>query len=339
VTAGGDPPVAGIRENQARPSGRMFATLKFTITMAFTSNIPDGFPLQYSDEWTIALAQRASRLQAYIDVVPIAGESKRFQRIDGAVSRRITERFGNTNPDDVNAEYRWLDIHFDKAAHRLDRREGIMLGAVGSPHNAVLKSHSQEAGRQMDATIIAGCIGGVRAGKNGGTTIALPAGQAIGVNFVDSGTPANSGMTFAKLLEIATMFGISQVTGQDVEDTSEATVILSPRQVKNLLLEQKLTSSDYGFQRLASGQIVNAFGLAIKSVAPHLLPYDSGTDVRTCVAFAREAVVFGMAEAPMSRVDELVDGNYDIQIYSEWGWGACRKIDEGVITIACDESP
>ncbi len=307
--------------------------------MAFTSNIPDGFALQYSDEWTIALAQRASRLQAYIDVEPIHGESKRFQRIEGATARRVTSRFGNTNPADVNTEYRWLDVHFDNLAHRLDRREGIMLGQVGSPHNAVLRSHSQEAGRQMDATIINGCIGDVRAGKTGGTTISLPAGQAIAYNFVDSGSATPSGMTFAKLLEIATMFGISQVTGQDIEDHSEATVILSPRQVKNLLLEQKLTSSDYGFQRLASGQIVNAFGLAIKSVAPHLLPYNSSTDIRTCVAFAREAVVFGMAEAPMSRVDELVDGNYDIQIYSEWGWGCCRKIDEGVITIDCDESP
>ncbi|MBC8132451.1 MAG: hypothetical protein H7X95_05670 [Deltaproteobacteria bacterium] len=307
--------------------------------MAFTSSIPDGFQLQYSDEWTLGLAQRASRLEAYIDVEPISGESKRFQRIGPATSRRITERFGKSNPDDVNAEYRWLDVHFDKAVHRLSRIDALMLGSLGSPHNAVLRSHLQEAGRQMDATIIQGCIGGVRAGKTGGTTITLPAEQAIAVNFVDSGTPANSGMTFAKLLEIATMFGVDQVTGQDIEDHSQACVIVSPRQVKNLLNEQKLTSSDFGLQRLMTGEVVNAFGLAIKSVAPHLLPYDSGTDIRTCVAFAREAMVFGMVESPMSRVDDLIEGDYDVQIYSSWGWGACRKIDEGVITIACDESP
>jgi Phage capsid protein len=103
--------------------------------------------------------------------------------------------------------------------------------------------------------------------------------------------------------------------------------------------EQKLTSSDYGMQRLMMNEIVNFGGLAIKCVAPHLLPYDSVTDIRTCVAFARSSVVFGMLEAPMSKVDHLIDGDYDIQIYSRWGWGACRKQDEGVITIDCDESP
>lgn len=191
----------------------------------------------------------------------------------------------------------------------------------------------------MDATIIAGCLGGVRAGKTGGTTLALPAAQTIPVNFVDSGVPVNLGMTFAKLLEIATKFSIDQVVGQDVEDTSQACLMLTPRQVKNLLNEQKLTSSDFGLQRLVDGQIVHAFGMAIKSVAPALLPYDPVTGIRTCVAFAREAMVFGMAESPVSRVDELIDGDYDIQIYSSWGWGACRRIDEGVIVIPCAETP
>ncbi len=303
------------------------------------SSVPDGFQLQYADEWAIGLGQRASRLQSYIDVVPISGESKRFQRIQGVTSRRLTERFGTSNPDDVLTEYRWLDVHMDKAVHRMSRLDALMLGSSGSPHEAVLKAHLQEAGRQMDATIIAGCLDGVRAGKTGGTTIALPATQNIGVGFVNSGSPVNSGLTFAKLLEIATRFGIDQVTGQDVEDQSQVCLIISHRQANNLMQEQKLTSSDFGMQRLMQNEIVNFGGMSIKAVAPFLLPYDAVTDIRTCVAFAREAVVFGMAESPISRVDDLIDGDYDVQIYSSWGWGACRKIDEGVITIACDESP
>lgn len=305
----------------------------------FNSTIPDGFQLQYSDEWEMGLAQRASRLEAYIDVVPISGESKRFQRIEKTVSQRITDRFGTSNPKDINAEYRWLDVHFDKAVNRLSRIDGILLGSLGSPHTEILKSHLEEAGRQMDATIIEACIGPVRAGKTGGTTITLPGTQQLAVNFVDSGSPVNSGMTFAKLLEISTLFGIEQVTGQDIEDHTQACLILTPRQVKNLLLEQKLTSSDYGMQRLLMNEIVNYGGMAIKSVAPHLLPYDPVTHIRTCVAFARNSVKFGMAASPMSMVDHLIDGDYDIQIYSSWGWGGCRTQDEGVITVLCDELP
>lgn len=331
--------MAGTREIHPVNLTGFLAAPYHTHIMAFTHSVPDGFQLQYSDEWTIGLSQRASRLQSYIDVEQISGESKRFQRISPVTSRRVTERFGTSNPDDINTEYRWLDVHFDKAVHRMSRIDALMLGSTGSPHNAVLRAHLQEAGRQMDATIIAGCLGGVRAGKTGGTTLALPAAQTIPVNFVDSGVPVNSGMTFAKLLEIATKFSIDQVVGQDVEDTSQACLMLTPRQVKNLLNEQKLTSSDFGLQRLVDGQIVHAFGMAIKSVSPALLPYDPVTGIRTCVAFAREAMVFGMSESPTSRVDELIEGDFDVQIYSSWGWGACRRIDEGVIVIPCAETP
>jgi len=305
----------------------------------FTNIIPDGFPQLYDDEWRLALNQQTSRLSSFVDIETIHGESKRFQRIAGFEARAITTRFGDTNPDDIDLEFRHLFVNFKDLAHILDRREAMQLGSVGSPHHAVLRGHLEAAGRDMDKTLIDGVIGTVQAGKTGGSSIALPAGQAIGVNFVDSGSPANSGMTFAKLLEIATRFGISQVTGQDIESQSQATVVLSPRQIKDLLLEQKLTSSDFGIQRLMDGKVVHAFGLAIKSVAPHLLPYNSGTDVRTCVAFARRSVVFGVAETCQTFVDVLPGKRHDVQIRSEWGWGATRIEDEGVITIACDESP
>jgi Phage capsid protein len=209
--------VAGTRENNRPDACLGFREFLTTKIMPFlNSTIPDGFQLQYTDEWDIALSQRASRLQAYIDVVPISGESQRFQRIAPAVSRRITDRFGASNPDDVNAEYRWLDVHSDKAVNRISYLDGMLLGTTGSPHNAILKAHAEEAGRQMDATIVQGCIGPVRAGKTGGVTVDLPGNQKLPVNFVDSGAPVNSGMTFAKLLEVATLFGVNQVTGQEL---------------------------------------------------------------------------------------------------------------------------
>lgn len=307
--------------------------------MAFTNIVPDGFPLLYDDEWKLGLQQLSSRLSAYVDTEVINGESKRFQRLDSFTAREITTRFGDTNPDDLDIEFRWLYVNFKDIAHIVDRREALQLGSVGSPHSAILRNQLAAAGRDMDKTLIDSIVGTIQSGKTGATGIPLPAGQAIAVNFVDSGSPANSGLTFAKLLEVATRFGISQVTGQDVENQSQGCVVISHRQLKNLLLEEKLTSADFGLQRLMTGEVVSAFGLAIKVVAPDLLPYNSGTDVRTCVAFARRSVVFGMAESPQSWVDVLPGKRHDVQLRTEWGWGATRIEDEGVTTIACDESP
>jgi hypothetical protein len=49
-------------------------------------------------------------------------------------------------------------------------------------------------------------------------------------------------------------------------------------------------------------------------------------------------VVFGIAENPQAWVDELPTKRHDVQLRTEWGWGATRLDDEGVIEIPCDES-
>lgn len=308
--------------------------------MAFTTSIiPDGFPIQYNDEWRIGLQQLTSRLSAYVDMETLHGASKRFQRLDKFTARQITTRFGDTNPDDVPVEYRWLYVNFKDVAHILDRRESMQLGQVGSPHNAILRNQLAAAGRDMDQTLINGITGTVQTGPTGATGVAMAAAQQIAVNFVDTGSPANSGLTFGKLLEVSTRFGIAQVSGQDTDNQHQGCVIISARQLKDLLLEQKLTSSDYGLQRLNTGEVTGIFGLAIKVVDPALLAYASGTDVRTCVAFSRRSVAFGLAESPQAWVDVLPGKRHDVQLRTEWGWGATRIEDEGVITIACDESP
>lgn len=338
--AGGDPPDGGDSRKATRPAvWPGFRNFPPTKAMAFTNIVPDAFPYLYDDEWKLGLQQLSSRLDAYVDTEVIHGEGKRFQRLDSFEAREITTRFGDTDPDDIDIEFRHLFVGFRDIAHIVDRREAMQLGSVGSPHSAILRNQLAAAGRDMDRTLINGIVGSVQSGKTGGTLIALPAAQEIGVQFVDSGTPANSGMTFAKALEISTRLGLAQVTGQDVENQSQGCLVITHRQLKNLLLEEKLTNANYGLQRLMSGEVVALFGMAVKVVAPDILPYVSATDVRTCVAFARRSVVFGVAESPQAWVDVLPGKRHDVQLRTEWGWGATRLEDEGVITIACDESP
>jgi hypothetical protein len=308
--------------------------------MAYDNIIPDGFPTQYSDEWRLGLQQRASRLQAYVDHEPIAGEGKRYQKVKPTSSRKIITRFGDTNPDEAELEFRWLYVDFDDSASIVDRRDAILLGSIGSPHNAILKNQLASAGRSMDSALINGIIGTVQGGKKGEISYPFLASQIVAVNYVYTGTPANSGLTFDKLLEIGRRFGINDVTGQDVENQSEVTVCITHNQIPDMLHDLRFTSSDYSeIRRLYDGKVINLLGCAIKCVSPSILPHDDNTDIRTCVAYARSEVVFGTAESPQSWVDVLPSKKHNVQIRSEWGWGATRLSDEGVIKILCDESP
>ena len=306
----------------------------------FDSIIPDAFPNLYADQWRLGLQQLQSRLDSYVNTEMVNGEGKRFSKIAPFDARQITTRFGDTNPDDLDLEFRWLYVNFKDSAHRVDRREAMQLGAIGSPHASILRNQLAAAGRDRDKTLIDGIRGTVQGGKTGGTAIPFDANQIIPVNYVHSGTPANSGMTFDKIIEISRKFGVNEVTGQDVENQSAGTIIVSYNQIADLLHETKFTSADFSeIRRLHTGQVINLMGLSIKAVSADLLPYVDGTDVRTCYAFARNSVVFGIAENPMSWVNEMPDKKHDVQLRTEWGWGCTRLDEEGVIAIACDESP
>lgn len=304
--------------------------------MAYNEIIPDGFPSLYADSWRIQLQQFTSRLEQHINSEIIHGESKRFQRLASVTTREITTRFGDTNPDDVDVEYRHLYVGFKDSAHRVDRREAMQLGAIGSPHSAIMRLQLAAAKRDMDKTIIDGIRGNAATGKNGTTAVALPAGQKIAVDFGSSGT--NNNLTFKKMLEISRIFGVNEVAGQDIDDVSPITLIITHNQVASLLRESQFTSSDYSeIRRLHTGQVVNLMGIAIRAVSPALLPLASATNVRSCYAYARNEVAFGIAEHPQAWVDVLPSGRHDVQLRTEWGWGCTRLSEEGTIEIACDE--
>lgn len=304
--------------------------------MAFDSIVPDAFPNLYSDEWRLGLQQLTSRLDSYVNTEMINGESKRFSKLAPVTARQITTRFGETNPDDIDIEFRHLFVGFKDSAHIMDRREAMQLGAVGSPHTQILRLQLAAAGRDRDKTLIDAIRGIVQSGKTGGTPIPLPASQKMAVDFGSTGTPSNLG--FNKILELSRMFGVAEVTGQDTENQSAASLVLSHNQIASLLKDPRFTSSDYSeIRRLHTGQVISLMGVAIKAVSPALLPFTVGTNVRNCYAFARNSVVFGIAENPKAWVDELPTKRHDVQLRTEWGWGALRLDEEGVIEIPCDE--
>lgn len=308
--------------------------------MAYTNIFPDGFPALYDDEWKLKFQQMSSRAEEYVNVDIVNGKSRRYHKLNSVVARDINTRFGETNPTESAIEYRHVFVGFKHIAEIVDRREAMQLGEIGSPHSAILRNQVAAAGRDRDKVLIDGCLGNAYEGEHGNTPVALPGAQSIAVNFVASGTPANSGLTFDKMLEIVTRFGTANVTGQDVEEQAPVTLLISHKQVADLLREPKFTSQDYqAIRALGTGKVVTLMGINIVALSPELFPYNAGTDVRTCVAFARSALAFGIAENPQSFVDVLPTKNHDVQLRTEWGWGCARLHDEGVLAVLCDESP
>lgn len=309
--------------------------------MAFTNNLPEFFPLMYKAGWIQALQQKSARSRPYVNIVPMNGRLELFGKIGKSVATKITTRFGETNPDELVTDQRALKVGFSKIAKRIDRREMLQMVDRGTLQGAGITSMIHAAHRDFDATLVAGINGPAFEGEFGDTSVPFPAGQEIAVNYVNTGSPTNTGATFDKVLRIKEMMGEANVSGQDVEGNSNIVWLITHRQLTDLLNIDKFTNGFYqNIKPLAGpGEIYTLMGITIVVLDPLLLPIDAGTDIRTTLVYAKDYVMFGVAEDITTEVDRLIDGNYDWQLYAEWGWGATRIFDEAVIRVYADESP
>lgn len=309
--------------------------------MAYSTDIPAAFPYLYQQGWLDALQQKSARSRPYVTTYTVNGLSRRFQKVGKSSTTAITARYGDTNPHEIGIDYRTLTVGFKKDAIRLDKREMIQLGEVGDLRTPALNAMRYGFWRDMDATLVNGLIGTAYEGATGQTAVAFLSSQEIAANYVYSGSPANSGLTFDKINRIIEMMGIAQVTGQDVEGYSNIVLLITPRQLTDLRNQDRFVNSRYvDIKPIANpgGNIYEIMGITLVVLDPSLLPKD-GNDVRTCIAYAKEYAAFGVAEDMDFHIDQLVDGNYDWQLYAEAGWGATRLFDEGVIKVYADESP
>ena len=306
------------------------------------ATFPEGFPYLYESGFKQALQQSSARTRPYVNTVPVNGESRRFNKISKRSVVQITERFGTTNPTDTEISFRSLNVSFFKDAAIVDRIEAMQLGSVGGPQSAIQMAQWSAMNRARDLALINGLTGVSYEGRTGGTQVAFPTStQSIAVGCNGTGTPANSGLTFAKMLRLNEMFGLANISGQDVEGNSNKILIISHHQLTDLLKEERFTSDRYqAIKPLAGpGEIYSLLGWTIVVVDADLLPYNPATEVRTCIAYSKEHVVFGVAEESFARVSELPEHNYNVQMYLQAGFGATRLFDEGVILVFADESP
>lgn len=299
-----------------------------------------GLPVIYETELRMALQQMTSRIRPFVDVVPVNGGYRRFATLQSTESQPINTRFGQTNPTELGKELRSLFIKFSKSALIADRREILQQGTLGNPLSRWMEAQKAAAARDFDRTFINAILGNVLTGTNNDVSVALPSAQDIPVNYAYSGSGTNTGMTLDKILAGKEFFMRNNLTGQGIENYSEVFCAIGARQWNDLLHENKLINHDFHTDRpLDTGIIRTAVGVDFIVVDDSVLPYNAGTDIRTCVMWARRSVVAGIAEDPIFKMDALPGQNYDWQLYMEWGWGATRLDEAGVLRIFADQSP
>ena len=292
------------------------------------TNIPNHFTTQFDSNWKHLVQQKNSKLKEYVTLDSIEGKEKSYNQLDATSMTQIEHRSGDTRISDQAMAKRWIrPLNYD-CAKLVDEFDEQFLGEVVLPTSPIIQSHAAAYARTCDKIIIDALGGTAFTGVTGTTATTLPAGQKIAVGYVESGTVANSGLTIAKLRAAKFLFD-----SNEVDEEEERIMVVSAKQLQDLLRDDKITSADFNSVRALVDGTLNTF-MGFKFRRSQQLPL--ATDIRSCFAYVKSGVI--LAERGLkTMMDVRPDLSHSLQIRSVASLAAVRMEEKKVVEIACDE--
>ncbi len=300
--------------------------------MSAMTQIPEHYTTQFDQNWRHLVQQKNSRLREYVTLDSISGKEKSYNQLSEAAMQLITSRSGETRISDQATAKRWIRPKAYDTAKLFDEFDEQLLGEVVLPTSPVVQSHAAAYARTADQVIIEALGGSAYTGETGVTPTSLPSGQKVAVNYVETGSVANSGLTIGKLR--AAKFILD---ANEVDEEEERIIVVSAKQLQDLLRTTEITSADYNSVKALVDGSVNTF-MGFKFRKTQLLPLNSSTDVRSSYVYVKSGIV--LAERGLkTHMDVRTDLSHSLQIRSVASLGATRLEEKKVVEIACDESP
>jgi hypothetical protein len=297
------------------------------------TTLPEHFQTDFADNWEHLVQQGDSRLGDCVRRISVQGKERTLSQIGTSAMSLITNRNGKTVASDSTFAKRWLRPKgYEKVTH-IDEFDDLSLGELSAPESEHVQSHAMAYNRQVDQVLIDASVGTAYTGEDGTTATALPSSQKVAVDYVKTGSAANSGLTLAKLLRTKMILDENEVPDGD------RYIAVSAQQLFDLLNDvNEVKSSDYNnVKALVDGKVTMFAGFHFKRT--ELLALNTTTDVRTCFAWHRGGLALGVGVEKKVKISVRDDLSESIQIRTVANLGATRVEEERVVEILCDESP
>jgi hypothetical protein len=140
----------------------------------------------------------------------------------------------------------------------------------------------------------------------------------------------SAGLTLTKLLSAKEI-----IDSSDVDPDEPRYMIVTAKQLQNVLGVEQLTSADYAsVKALVQGEIDTFLGFNF--IRTERLVTDGSN--RLALAFTQNAIGLALGQDITTKISERADKNYATQVFLSMSIGATRVEDEKVVEIACVES-
>ena len=284
-----------------------------------STEITTAFVEQYKSNVFHLAQQKGSRLRNAVKTENVTGKAHFFERIGSTAAEKRTSRHSDTPRMDTPHSRRKVTMDDYDWADLIDNEDKVRM--LISPSSEYAMAGAWAMGRAMDDAVIAAASGTAYSGASGGTSVALASGQKI--------VHGSAGLTLAKLLEAKEILDSS-----DVDPDEPRYMIVTAKQLQNVLGVEQLTSADYSsVKALVQGEIDTFLGFNF--IRTERLVTDGSN--RLALAFTQNALGLALGQDITTKISERADKNYATQVFLSMSIGATRVEDEKVVEIACVE--
>ena len=286
-----------------------------------STNITTAFVQQYSANIQMLSQQMGSLLRDKVRLESVVGKNAFFDQVGKVTAVLKTSRHSDTPQIDTPHARRRVSLADYEFADLIDQQDKVRL--LIDPTSSYAQAAAMAMGRAMDDVIITAALGTAFTGETGSTSTTLPSAQII----TESGT---DGLTIAKLRTTKEKFDLASV-----DPSIQRYMIVSPRQVTDLLGTTSVTSSDFNtVKALVQGEVDSFMGF--KFITSNRLSIASSK--RKCIAFASDGIALGVGKDVSARIDEGADKSYAAQVYYCMSIGATRMEEEKVVEVQAHEA-
>ena len=286
-----------------------------------STNITTAFVQQYTANIQMLSQQMGSLLRDKVRSESVVGKNAFFDQVGKVTAVLKTSRHSDTPQIDTPHARRRVSLADYEFADLIDQQDKVRL--LIDPTSSYAQAAAMAMGRAMDDVIITAALGTSFTGETGSTSTTLPSAQKI----AEAGT---DGLTIAKLRTAKEKFDLASV-----DPSIQRYMIVSPRQITDLLGTTSVTSSDFNtVKALVQGEVDSFMGF--KFITSNRLSIESSK--RKCIAFASDGIALGVGKDVSARIDERADKSYATQVYYCMSIGATRMEEEKVVEVKCHEA-
>lgn len=305
-------------------------------------DIPEFAVRTFEARWGHVVQQAMSKLRNKVTLDSFQGKEKVYTDLSTLAWVERTTRLSDSTPQEQQGFKRKMVKRDFKCQVIFDRKDAdYIVKELSSPGSETEQAMRMSWARVVDEKLALGPGATVYGGVEPYVTAISPAsGNTVAVDYVPSGSTANSGLTPWKIIELARRWAVGEVfIDGDEGATEEAYLAIGPKQKQDLYAFVQASPNNVWAEMISKwidGSVKKLFGFNI--IQTNRLALNSSTDVRTCSAWTKTGLL-AVPDAMTIKIDELAEKDHAIQLSAYSDFGVMRRYEEKCGLIYCDESP